>query len=284
MNNIHPYFHLNFYKKWNHLNTCIIVSTGRTGTLFFKDFFNHHFNDLAAFHEPYPDLFTLGVTSFRSGWSTTKNQRNIKHARFKIINDLKNKNISNYIESNNNIVLLLKDFLKVFPNTKVLHIVREPSDYIRSAYSKKHGTTNYAVFEDHDPRKRLTAKDFPTDALAKSWDTLNRFKKICWTWKKYNELILEQSQNSPYLLMKYEDIFSPERGKTSLKTIIDFFELAPFQKADDVVLFDSLSVKKNKTENYTLGRPTQWNSEYQLFFNELLGSDVKKYGYTNPFE
>ena len=68
--------------------------------MFFEDFFNTNFKNVKCLHEPHPDLFSLGTTSIRKKWSSTKVKRNLKYSRYSIYKELKKmilKHISNQI-------------------------------------------------------------------------------------------------------------------------------------------------------------------------------------------
>lgn len=280
---MNPYYNFDFYTTWNKLNTCIIVSTGRTGTMFFEDFFNTNFDGVKALHEPHPDLFSLGTISIRQKWKSRKIKRNLKYSRYNIYKQLIKEQQHTYIESNNNIVLILEDFLKVFPNTKILHIVREPSSYIMSAFSKKHTKTQYAIFDEKDPRKRLAATDYINDPLLDEWPKFDRFKKICWTWKKYNDLIEENASSSHYKLIKYEDVFSETYGKKTIEDVISFFNIKANQKISDDQLYEKLKERKNQSSKYAINSPTLWDAKQKHFFNTYIANDALKYGYQLPF-
>ena len=279
---MNPYYNFNFYTTWNKLNTCIIVSTGRTGTMFFEDFFNSNFDNVKALHEPHPDLFSLGTTSIRQHWSSKKIQRNLKYSRYRIYNEMI-KHQQTYIESNNNIVLLLNDFLEVFPNTKVLHIIREPSSYIMSAFSKKHSESQYAIFDEKDPRKRLAATDYDDDPLINDWNSFDRFEKICWTWKKYNNIIEASASKNLYKLIKYENIFSETSGKESIEEIISFFDIKANQKVSDIQLYQKLKERKNHSSKYAINPPTLWDEKQKHFFRTHIAKESLRYGYELPF-
>jgi len=254
---------------WEELNVVFIVSTGRTGTEFLANFFNKHFKQTIAYHEPAPDLFDLGVESIRKNFTEKETANRIKQARAPLLKPLNKNDI--YVESNNNLVLLLPTVIKLFPKAKFVHVIRDSKTYLRSAYSKTHGKGNYTLFGENDPRKRLTAKDDIHDPFHLKWDSFSQFQKICWHWFKYNLLIERALANHPKkIVINYEQLFEHPTGET-IQNLINFLELDTRLDAGIDKAVNSFSVKMNQSHRYKLGAFEEWSEMYKDEFYSVLG-------------
>lgn len=260
---------------WKDLEVIFIVSTGRTGTEFLANFFNENFKQTIAYHEPAPDLFDLGVDSVRKKKSERKIFNCLKRARFPLIRSLGKNTI--YVESNNNLVLLLPTLIKAFPKAKFVHVIRNPKSYVRSAYSKSHGKAKYTLFGESDPRKRLTAKDDINDPFYSQWDHFSQFQKVCWHWHKYNLMIERALANHKgKIQVDYEKLFY-DSTKETLLHLVKFLDL---DKRLNVNIDDALYLftnKMNQTHKYKLGAFEEWPDHYKKEYYSVLG----EIGYAN---
>lgn len=168
-----------------------IVSTGRTGTQFLAGFVAETQPDALALHEPAPDLFDVGVGYRRGELGHDQAVRRTLVARASQRRRLATDQRPVYVESNNNLALLLPVAAAAFRRFRVVQVVREPTSYLASAFSKTHGAERYSLYSENDPRARLRASDDASDPFAAAWTRFGRFEKLCWHWRKYNELIEE---------------------------------------------------------------------------------------------
>lgn len=280
------------YYTWDDRNVVFIVSTGRTATKFFSGFFDQNFESVLARHEPAPDLFDLGTGFIRGAYSGAAVNASLKYARYGIYKELERGNVATYVESNNNAALLLPVIKEVFPNLKIAFITRDPRSYLISSYSKVHGVNKqgvnkhgaqdagYTLYGAHDPRDRLTAKDFAGDKLGDSWHELRRFEKLCWHWKTYNQLIQNFIEDAnAHLVLKYEDLF--RQGEVqAVRRLIDFVGVDRALQPSDTELKTLLSRKSNESAAYQLLPFDQWEAQDKNSFNDILGKDIVRYGYS----
>ena len=265
---------------WEGVDVVFMVSTGRTATKFFSGFFHENFEGIVARHEPAPDLFSLGVKFIRKQNSFKKTRSLIASQRSHICKEVQKFNASVYLESNNNAALLLSVINEVFPNCKLVYIKRDPRSYLVSAYSKVHGNPGYSLYSANDPRPRLTPHDFENDALTLQWKDFNRFEKLCWHWKKYNELITESAGIfADCLTLKYEDLFD-EGNLTAIRQLIDFVGLSREKILADSEIRSLLGQRSNQSDSYLLPAFEDWDTGYRDRFYDILGSELEKYGYS----
>ena len=267
------------YYTWDDVNVVFIVSTGRTATKFFSEFFDDSFDHIVARHEPEPDLFDLGINYIRNSYSRRRTNALLKYYRYSMYQELQRHNISTYLESNNNATLLLPIVKEVFPRLKVVFITRDPRSYLISAYSKSHGHPGYKLYGDDDPRDRLTAKDFKDDPLNQRWDQLTRFEKLCWHWKTYNQItssVLDDSLD--HLTLKYEDLFC-EGDFRAVRKLVEFVGVEPAQQSSDQILTTLMARKSNQSAAYEMSSFERWDEKKKQSFNDILGDEAARYGY-----
>ena len=267
-------------RKFNKINTSLIISTGRTGTNFFEDFFNQNFNSVLAKHEPQPDLFNLGLNYHRNGVSKENLTTEVIYARRDIINQLINGKYQNYVETNPFLSYLSPILNNIFYQPKILHIIRHPDTYIYSAINKDPNNSGNYFMSDTDHRNRINANDFPDNKYYGKWSEMNQFERICWNWVNTNNYIDEHLKDSPnYLRIKFEDLFSDAQENT-IDKIINFFELARFQNKTKEELVFELKNKKNYTAKPQYHSFEQLKEENLKFYDKNITKELlKKFGY-----
>lgn len=247
-------------------SSVFVTSTGRTGTNFFEMFINDNCQDSYCVHEPLPDFFQLGMEKVRGQKGKTEINSSILNSRRHIVDGLTAG--VKYIESNPFIFPILDNVKSVFGKCKFVIIVRNPEDYIISAYNKATLSDNSAhAYSENDPRKRVSALDFPNDRFHLEWNDFSRVEKIAWYWNYCNKTLFDfYLKNSDYcLLIKFEDLFSDEDEKRmqSIKKVFNFIKVK-FRNDRDLL---NLSRQK-KNQNH--GKLVE-------DFDSLISSDSKRY-------
>jgi hypothetical protein len=127
------------------------------------------------------------------------------HASRKLI--LRDKSSNHYIESNNFLFGLSAELMQVFPNSKIIHIVRKPEDYIQS--HMKHG-----AFEGAKKwANRLVPFWFMNvNAFFPEFSQLTQHERLALRWIKVNELIEQECSvfKLPYKRFLFEDLFGQQ--------------------------------------------------------------------------
>lgn len=213
----------------------LIVSTGRTGTQFFEYFINKYCANATCLHEPQPSRrFKFFSNMFLQNMVSRKFiAKHYTKSREKILKgSLNNK----YIESNNFLFGCITP-LQLNYNVKVLHIIREPKSYIQSHL--KHG-----FWSGH---KRFFAKYIPywlEKININKKDKNNPVKILANRWVYVNKTISNYSKTTPYLALRFEDLFSDdiELAKTTLNSAIEFLGIKTNEGID---LVKTLKEKQN---------------------------------------
>ncbi len=238
------------YQSWENINNRFILSSGRTGTKFFKEFLNQNFSDVYSLHEPYPKLRSLAINQFRKSLSQYKIIKDIYYMRRPILNQVYKSHANYYIESNPSLKFLISYMKQVFPNTKIMAIIRDLRTYILSAYNKSPDRSHEKFyFDQYDEQNRLTPKDIGDDKYASMWPYFSRVEKIAWQWRMVNNHIIKcASDDNNFLIVRYEDLFDEEKGPKEIKKIVFFFGLTPPAHFDAKYISTFLKYKSNTTQ------------------------------------
>ena len=301
----------------------IISSLGRTGTTFFQNFFTNNFPNISAFHEPasirYNSLKFFEEIKFNiinfgfynsfikktlGKWGLLNlskkrilNKINNEKAILQILNERKKfiekqnakypegKNV--YLESNYHYYGLLDILPFVFKNLRIIFIIRDPRNWIRS-------NINFKLFYHFSDTNmylgnRLNAKMFQNDPYQKKWKSFSQFEKLAWAWNKQNSFAiesLEKIQNVPkienkniYKIFKFEDLFS-DKNDEEFKNLINFInELNPEKKESYKKYKNSIHKKIHQPKNYKFPKWQKWTSEEAQIVEKHCGDLMRKFGY-----
>jgi Sulfotransferase family len=254
-------------QNWSNIEPSFIVSTGRTGTKFFTKFFDL-FPNIYSVHEPYPDFLQFSLDYARGLVSYDTAVQVIEKNRRVICRSIKRLNSQLYIESNNRLFSLIKPLKTVFPNAKIVYIIRDGRDYASSGMSRLWYTEN-------DLTPRLRADMFPSDPYASQWEKLSRFEKIVWRWQKKDGFIYQDFQSLDNAIhVKFEDIFNnPER--TGL------FEITRFLGIPDTEVryyLDRSQIgerKVNANSKISIPKWDRWDDRMKQDFEKIAGDHMK---------
>lgn len=179
-------------------------------------------------------------------------------------------NIPAYLESNHYLFSYVPIIKKVFENYKIIHVVRDGRDTVRSFHKR-----NLYRYD----KWRLNPKLFDDDPFRDEWDDFNRFEKICWYWNKKNSIISNQIQGDKNsITIRFEDIFLEKHYYKGLKNLLDFTDLKP----SDLKIRDFshlLMNKRNTKKKYDLPRWENWSQEQKKSFTRICEDHMKLYGY-----
>jgi len=249
------------------LKPVFIVSTGRTGTQFLAEFFDHY-QETMAFHEPSPSFLRKALKYVRGEIPFNKMKILLQKRRLPYFNLAKRKGCNYYIEANNRLFPMLAPLEKAFPEARVIHIVRDGRDYVRSGMSRN-------WYTEEDETRRLKSMAVPEDPWHEEWHSMSRFEKICWRWQKKNEFIAKNIDNFDHsLTVKFEDIFHSNDNR-GLRRIADFIGLD--SNTTDLLIEKLISQKINANKRYEIPKWTEWSLNRQKAFDKIAGSHMRQY-------
>lgn len=257
------------FLDWQNIRVYFIVSTGRTGTKFLAEFLNK-FEGIEARHEPRPHFLKL-ANEYAVGkidFDTTK--KRIGRLRKIILRELRKLNADVYVESNNRLFSLIPVLRAIFKDSKIIHIVRDGRDIVRSGMSRM-------WYKPDDPFSRIKATDFPGDPYFEEWGNMSRFEKICWWWQKKDSFIYEAVKDrKDCITVRFEDIFDSDRDYSGMRTIMDFMNLNT-----NIELNANVMSKVHSSHSYETPHWKNWEVHLRHKFMNIAGQHMKRYGYFN---
>lgn len=244
-----------YYKN---INPFYILGMGRSGTFFLSKLLNEYKN-ACVYHEPLHSDFKAIVDALKS---EKKANQYINSFRKKYLYlKLKNKDINTYGEVNSNLRYHAKILKNNIPNVKILHLVRDGRDVVRSIMERNHYTEDGIGHHSLSPSK--------DDYYFDEWKNMSRFEKVCWLWKDANEVVEPFSDE----MIKFERLIND----------YDYFNKKIELKLNINIGYDLWNNEVNSPKNITKKREfphwDNWNKNQLEDFNEICGELMNKYGY-----
>ena len=271
---------LRFFRKanWDGVKVIFIVSTGRTGTHFLARFFRSLSPAIDSRHEPDPDFLKLGVKYARGKVSLEDAAGVIRARRLWIADSIRKNNKNIYIESNNRYFSLIPILWGNFPQAKIIHIVRDGRDVVRSTMNRDFYTPGDGIY--FRKKMRLQATDFSDDPYCNKWGSMTQFQKCCWHWVKKDGFIYQAIKgDSRAVTVKFRDIFNKESNYQGLWEIVNFMDIGinreDFRKQCSLAMDKKINVSKR--EDFPHWR--QWSGEQREQFMSIAGEYMELYGY-----
>jgi len=263
-----------------------IVSTGRTGTQKLAHVMSALCRGVDARHEPSPDMFDLGTDYVRGRIALERALVHFRISRDYVCREIHRVGCDYYIESNNNVSLIIPVIRRFFGRCRIIHVVRDGRDFVRSAYSKvvpsvSRPGAEVLLLSDADPRKRLQAPDFEHDPYRDRWSQMSRFERLCWLWMKLDSMICQEIADDPLAMtVKFEDIFDEASDYKGLWSILDFLGLASRMTVPAERVAQLMSEKTNRTARYLISPWQQWPDEMMFQFSQIAGEHMAHHGYS----
>ena len=271
---------LGFFRKvsWKGIKVIFIVSTGRTGTRFLARFFRSLSPKIDSRHEPDPDFLKLGVNYARGLVSSERAVNAIAERRLWICDELRKNNKNIYIESNNRYFSLIPLLWEIFPDAKIIHIVRDGRDVVRSTMNRDFYTPRDGIY--FRKKMRLQATEFPYDAYCSRWETMSQFEKVSWHWVRKDSFIHQTVKDDKRAItVKFEDIFNKESGYQRLWEMVDFMDIGIDKQIFQKQCVLSMDKKLNVSKKEEFPRWQDWSFEQRKQFLDIAGEYMKVYQY-----
>lgn len=202
-----------------------ILSTGRTGTQFFEDYINGTTDRALCRHEPHPSrrfkfLSNMYLTGRVSG---ERIARIYGRSRNKLLRKAGDRI---YIESSNFMFGCIPALNRVYPDIRVIHIVRHPVTYVVSHLNKGFWRGHKRFFARHVPYwlETLELKDprNPVEVLSGRYNLVNR-------------QIASYAGTNPYLRLTFEELFAGRNGTGpgALNRVREFCGIDPLTEEEN---------------------------------------------------
>jgi hypothetical protein len=200
-----------------------VVSTGRTGTMALAQHLDRCYDDVCARHEPRPSwrLRRASAKAISSRISLDRMRQLLADSRKKLLSGITR---PIYIESNPYLCGFLDVLGEVFDKPRVLHVVRDPRTYVRSALnwgamrSLKYLANTFIPFwipkPEHVPGSRQPR-----------WRQMSQAERMAWFWSTVNRELNrgQEIYGDDYLRIRFEDLFA--KDGTGLKKLTEWIGL-----------------------------------------------------------
>lgn len=222
------------------MRSVIITSTGRTGTYFLYRLLSNSCSNCSVYHNSKnTTLINTFSNIYLAGGISESVLRHIWHLLKS--NEIASQNKDIYVDSNNHLYALISIAPDLYPSPTVVHLIRDPRDYVRSHLNWAYSRTKSYLANFHIPFWQPNAYLVGEMKLGK-WVGMSWFERYCWIWDFKNRYIQSSRNNEvPYKVFRVEDFFN-----NSAST---FSELSEFIQID-------IQWSENKAENKDLNQST----------------------------
>ncbi len=286
-----------------------VVSGGRTGTKYFGQLMSEMIDGACSVHDPdvaalketkrlFWALKTFGLWHMvfgrilgRTGIRPLATQRlrgeidgqqaqaSIHKQRDKFYAGLDSQLI---VESNAMWFGLLPDLRAVYPEARVIGIIRDPRDWVTSwlNYGGHHDKWDLpALFG----QTRLSPADTGETELAARWETASTFEKICWDWTMINSRIIEAEAQDPLIrIWTFEDLFHGD-SDAPMQALLSYAAEQPSRSYP--IRFDP--AKRAERRNASRGKAPgwrDWTPDQARMLEAHCGPLMRRFGYGNEPE
>lgn len=186
-----------------------VLSTGRSGSKLIVNLVNLSGN-VTAYHEPRPTLEYFSDYAYHHQNESDILTNMIDAVRMELVMEIFIKD-QIYVESNQCLTFFAPVISKLFKNSKFVHLVRHPGDFVRSAV-RKGWHKNDSIWESG--RAKMEDK--------KQWAQLDQIERLSWLWMTTNQYIEDfktQVHTSRVFTLKFEDLVEK---KETVKKLLEF--------------------------------------------------------------
>jgi len=283
------------------MKNTFIISTGRTGTKALAKYFDSY-KDVRGAHEAIPTFRNKGIHKMYGKKISFGKRMSLKISRFfqdsyflrkkyliynpqkikfpfvffssiscknALINAVSRfflrifKSPRHYVEANNFFFSMIPELRKNFKNVKIILVVRNGKDFVRSAL-------NRGNFSDNDIKERLRG-DLCKDVSKDKWAGWTALQKCTWLWVFKNNFVEKQN---PDLVVKFEDIFLDKERK-GLRKICEEIGIPYDEKLADKIFSERI----NKAGSTFVPKYKEWSDHWKKDFEEVAGKTMEHYDY-----
>lgn len=258
------------------MSLAFIIGSHRTGTKLLGNFFSQNITSANSIHQ-YNTLRFNNIVSnmYLAGL--------IPEFALKLYLNLfwfpvlkkatRNKNVKIYIESNGFNFYVVNLAKKKFKEVKVVHIIRDPRDYVKSYANWINSRKKSRIVNTMIPFWHVTAYMIG-EMKRKEWKKLSELEKYCWYWAYKNNRIEKWYSNDDYLRIKFEDIIDVEKREAALRNLLSFLGLD--YKKD---YFEYFNKKQNASMSGKIKNWRDWDNKTCKAFYEVGHELMNKYDY-----
>ena len=153
-----------------------VLSTGRAGTAMLTRMLDLS-EVIDSMHEPEPRMFKFSYDYDMGYMGREEGIRVLSYLRDEYVHE-SNYRAKTYVETNNRCVYVA-DLLKArYPNSKFIHIYRDPYKYIISGLRRQYYNGHNCDYARKEPREM--------DRYHGNWGSMSPIEKIAWNWQAIN--------------------------------------------------------------------------------------------------
>ena len=258
------------------LTPVFVLSTGRCGTRTMSALADL-ISDVDSHHEPEPKLIEASFLYFMQlcpGATEIFWQQLLAANRDELIRQAARSGRI-YCETNNRMALLCELLVEYYPKAKFIHLVRHPSDFVRSGMRR-----NY--YNNH-PWDFVRIYPHPDDSMYAGWKESSQLEKCSWLWAKTNshiDRVLSTISEERKLFVRSEDIFN--NVESSVRNVLSFTNdrhIPDAKKIENV-----LGMKLNQQTHGIFPRWQDWSAEEVRTLQHHCGELMKKYDYDYDYD
>ncbi len=237
----------------------LVSSTGRTGTQWLASLLNEVPRAYVV-HEPIPDESYYHADAFAHPDHAEPYLRDfrIREMAYRI----RARNPAVYGEVNGLLRRHIPALLRLVPQIRVIHLVRDGRDFVTSVMNRKTYTLQDKVYGSFQP---------PSDMVEPSrWQAMDRFSRICWMWARENAHIRDHAHHRA----RFEDITS--RYDRFREQILEPLSL----ELDEAIWSAHMRTPLNATTVQRHPGYEGWTDRQKDIFWDLCAEEMAVHGYS----
>lgn len=201
-----------------------IIGTGRTATVFLKEFFRVNLPDAVSLHEPKRMIKLCSNMHLSGVIGKNRLEKYLRCYARAIARRLKKCDAHILVQVDPWLYGFTGLLDAMFENPYVIHIVRNPLTYIPSHLNRMYSSAMVGFLRDAIPYWKLRG-DQTGDYTRGEWKRMTQEEKMAWYWRKCNEFIESESAGlTRCKRIRYEDLFRDNHS--GLREIAAFCELS----------------------------------------------------------
>ncbi len=256
-------------KDYSKLSSIFVLSTGRVGSQTLAALCGLA-KDYLVYHEPKPLLFGLSKAAYDKYSEGTSEifLESFLTAR-KVLFKYCLKVGKRYMETGPHVTFLAPVILEALPQTRFIHLVRDPRDVVRSGMRRR-------WYDGHrfDKTRIVPA---PSSEDGQQWASYSPFQKNLWLWNETNRWILDFCSglsNEKVLILHAKDMFDAYE-----KELLKLFAFLGSAIPPERKILRVLGQKLNAQKQGVFPNQADWSEEMNQRFIEMALETARALGY-----
>jgi len=254
-----------FFLNANQEKMIFVMGSGRSGTQLISGLLDST-GIAKVFHEPnfWEDVSSMDILRRDHGlalryWKEFRSLEVYRRWTAKPVAQM-------YGEVNGTIRYQAPAIKQLFPNAKMLMVVREGRGVVRSVMG-------WPQFYGPKSKGAYALSPLPNDPYLNEWSRMSRFEKVCWSLNDTNEFLMHHISEKHWLQLE------------KLTSDYDYFTERFANYLNIEIPYDLWHAKvskksRNATKIYGFPEWSDWNDEQKKGFVRICGETMSKLGYS----